>query len=63
MNVVLLKANSAEPDEMQHDAALHPGLHCLPKHLFRGFQYTKGLEWQIIQEVPKSDGLTNIDTF
>ena len=23
-------------------AAFHLGLHCLPKYLFRGFQYTKG---------------------
>ena len=22
-------ANSEDPDEMQHDAAFHPGLHCL----------------------------------
>ena len=26
---------------MQHYAAFHLGLHCLPKHPFRGFQYTK----------------------
>ena len=40
--VVLILANSADPDEMQHNAAFHPGLHCLPKYPFRGFQYTKG---------------------
>ena len=45
-------------------AAFLLGLHCLPKHLFRGFpQCTKGLEWPIMQEVPKSDELDNIDTF
>ena len=26
---------------MQHYAAFHLGLHCLPKYPFRGFQYTK----------------------
>ena len=35
-------ANSADPDEI-HYATFHQGLHCLPKYLFRGFQYTKGL--------------------
>ena len=39
---VIILANSADPDEMQHDAAFHLGLHCLPTYLFRGFQYTKG---------------------
>ena len=34
-------ANSADPDEMQHDAALHLGLHCLPKYPFRSFPDTK----------------------
>ena len=35
---------NADPDEMQlqHNTAFHLGLHCLPKYLFRGFQYTKG---------------------
>ena len=30
-------ANSADPDEMPHDAAFHLGLHCLPKDPFRVF--------------------------
>ena len=34
MRVVLILANSADPDEMQHYAAFHLGLHCLSK-----FQY------------------------
>ena len=34
--------NSVDPDEMQHYAAFHLDLHCLPKYPFRGFQYTKG---------------------
>ena len=39
--VVLILANSADPDEMQHYAAFHLGFHCLPKYPFRVFQYTK----------------------
>ena len=35
----LILANSADPDEMQHNAAFHLGLHCLPKYPFRGLQY------------------------
>ena len=30
---------SVDPDEVQHSAAFHLGLHCLPKSPFRGFQY------------------------
>ena len=34
---VLNLANSVDdPDEMQHYAAFHPGLHCLQKYTFRG---------------------------
>ena len=29
--IVLILANCADSDEMQHDAAFHLGLHCLPK--------------------------------
>ena len=32
---VLILANSADPNEMQHYAAFHLGLHCLPKYSFR----------------------------
>ena len=35
--------NRVDPDEMQHYAAFHLGLHCLPKYSFRGLQYTKRL--------------------
>ena len=38
----IILAKSADPDEMQYGAAFHLGLHCLPKYLFMGFQYTKG---------------------
>ena len=37
MKVVLIIANREDPDEMQHYAAFHLGLHCLPKYPFRGF--------------------------
>ena len=43
MNIVFILVNSADPDEMQHYAAFHLGLHCLPKYTFRGCEYTKGL--------------------
>ena len=33
---------SADSDEMQHYAAFHLGLHCLPKYPFRSFQYVNG---------------------
>ena len=42
LKVVLIIANSVDSDEMQHNAAFHLGLHCLPKYPLRGFQYTKG---------------------
>ena len=35
-------SNSVNPDEMPHHAAFSLGLHCLPKHPFRGFWSTKG---------------------
>ena len=41
VKVVLILANSADSDEMQHYAAFYLGLHYLPKCLLRGFQYTK----------------------
>ena len=34
-------ANSEDADEIQHYAAFHLGLHCLPKWVM-GYQYTKG---------------------
>ena len=42
MKFFYILANSADPDEMQHYAAFHQGLHCLTKYPIRGFQYTKG---------------------
>ena len=42
LKIGLTSANSDDPDEMQHYAAFHPGLHCIQKYRFRGFQCTKG---------------------
>ena len=41
LNVVLILTNIADPDEMQHYAAFHLGLHCQSPHL--GFPVLKGL--------------------
>ena len=38
MKVVLNLTNNADPDEMQHYAAFHLGLHCLPKYTFKGLK-------------------------
>ena len=40
LKVVLILANSADPDEMQHNAAFHLGLNCLLQDSFRGVLYT-----------------------
>ena len=42
MSEGLFYLNSVDPDEMQHYAAFHLGLHCLQIHWFRGFPNTKG---------------------
>ena len=42
LKTVLTSAKSADPDEMQHYAAFHLGLHCLSKYPFRGFWNSKG---------------------
>ena len=39
LKTVLILPNSTDPDEMQHHAAFHLGLYCLPKYPFRGLQY------------------------
>ena len=38
LKIVLILANSEDPDEMPHYVAFHLGLHCLPKYLFTGIQ-------------------------
>ena len=35
-NYDMILANSADTDEMQHNAAFHLGLHCLSNYPFRG---------------------------
>ena len=60
---------SANPDEMQHYAAFHQGLHCLPKYPFRDFQKGLGtcmvlLKLQLSKDKPKAlkcDSIYNID--
>ena len=42
MRVVLILADSAVSDEMQHDTVFHLGLHFFPDYPFRDFQYTIG---------------------
>ena len=38
LKVVLILAKCEDPDEMQHNAAFHLGLHSLPKDPFRGIR-------------------------
>ena len=40
LKFALIIANSVDPDEMQHFATFHLGLHCFPKYPFISFQYT-----------------------
>ena len=44
LKIVIVLANSVDTDEMQHGAAFHQGLHCLPKYPFRGFPVYKLLK-------------------
>ena len=41
--IVTTSAKSEDPDEMQHYAAFHLGLHCLQKYPFRGFPIYIGI--------------------
>ena len=45
LKVVFILANSADPDEMLHHAAVHLGLHCLPKYPFSTQVITKEIIW------------------
>ena len=49
LKVVLILANSTDPDQIQHDAAFHLGLNCFPKYPFRGFPVYKSIQmvWEI----------------
>ena len=35
LKIVFGLANSVDPDEMPHNVAFHPDLHCLQKYAFR----------------------------
>ena len=41
-------ANSVDPDEMQHTAAFHLGLHCLPKYPWVSRCFTRGVTYRQI---------------
>ena len=41
LRILIVLANSVDPDEMPHHAEFHLGLHCLPKYAFRLHHYTK----------------------
>ena len=43
LKISFVLTNSADPEEMPHDAAYHPSLRCLPKYPFRGFRSTNGI--------------------
>ena len=40
LKIIFTLTNSVDPDEMQHYAAFHLGLHCLQKYSFKGFPNT-----------------------
>ena len=42
LKIVIILANSADPDEMPLYAAFHQDLYCLPKYLFIGIQNEMG---------------------
>ena len=40
--------NSVDPDQMQHYAAFHLGLHCLQKYSFRGFRMQRVKKTEVL---------------
>ena len=42
LKIIFSFSNSADPDEIQHHAAFHLGLHFLQNYSFRGFSNIKG---------------------
>ena len=48
LKMVLSLPNNTDPDEMQHCAAFHQGLHCLPNHPFRGLQKKQRVNSQLV---------------
>ena len=54
LKVVLILANSADPDEMQQYAAVHLGLNCLP--MFPGYSPVLNFAcWEIFQFLWSAD--------
>ena len=49
MKIFFTFTNSVDPDEMQHYAAFHLGLHCLQKYSFMGFPNTKRYDMPFCQ--------------
>ena len=43
LKIFFYLTNNVDPDEMQHYAAFHLGLHCLQKYSLMGFPKYKGL--------------------
>ena len=41
MNIVLVLANSEDPDEMLHNAAFHRGIQCLPSSCYMFPKYKR----------------------
>ena len=42
LKVVIVLANSEDPDDMPHNASSHQGIHCLIRFTFRIYWYTQG---------------------
>ena len=54
LKVVFALVNSADTDEMPHNAAFYLGLRCLPKYPLRGFWSSKGkrVAFPFLQDLP-----------
>ena len=39
LKIIVISANSLDPDEISHFAPFHMGLHCSPKNLFLSHQF------------------------
>ena len=51
LKIDFVLTNSADHDELPHDAAFHQYLHCLPKYPLRVFWYTKVICSLVIRAV------------
>ena len=50
--IIFVMANNVDPDEMLHYVALHLGLYCLLRYIFRNHQYTKGQRHVKVKRYP-----------